>query len=122
LVDNHGEADDAMLVDDPVPELVRLPDRVRKFNFAIDELREQIRSLQISTNETAPAATSTQSMDDRVLVSALSEPFVVMDNISGFIPPFSLSDALMVRVPLRYASPSCNSARWTVPHLHLPRL
>ncbi|KAJ7929556.1 hypothetical protein B0H13DRAFT_2310484 [Mycena leptocephala] len=42
LVDNHGEADDAMLVDDPVPEL-------------------------ISTNETAPAATSTQSMDDRVL-------------------------------------------------------
>ncbi|KAJ7877162.1 hypothetical protein B0H13DRAFT_1893379 [Mycena leptocephala] len=42
LVDNNGEADDAMLVDDPVPEL-------------------------ISTNETAPAATSTQSMDDRVL-------------------------------------------------------
>ncbi|KAJ7896164.1 hypothetical protein B0H13DRAFT_2338491 [Mycena leptocephala] len=70
LVDNNSEVDDTMLVDDPVPEL-------------------------ISTDETAPAATSTQSVDNHVLVSALSEPFVVMDNISGFIPPFSLSDALM---------------------------
>lgn len=89
-----------MIIDAPT-ESVRLVPSTRSAILAIDELREQLRSLQISSF--AAPSESTQSMDDHVLVSLDSG--LESSSILALMAPNSPMAQAAVSDPARYAYP-----------------
>ena len=90
--------------------------------LAIDELREQLRSMQITTAESSAPAESTQSMDDHVLVSHLDFDLQA-SSLLAFMAPNSQMARLAVRVLARYAYPISNYAISTFnPRIYSRRL
>jgi hypothetical protein len=75
--------------------------------LAIDELREQLRALQITTAELAAPSESTQSMDDHVLVSYLDSGLNTPSLLALMAPNSQMAQAA-VSDPARYASPTFN--------------
>jgi hypothetical protein len=96
-----------MIIDAPT-ESVRLVSPTQSAILAIDELREQLRSLQISSAEFAAPSESTQSMDDHVLVSLDSG--LESHSILALMAPNSPMAQAAVSDPARYAFPTSNCA------------
>ncbi len=79
----------------------------RSTSLAIDELRDQLRALQMSAAELAAPSESTQSMDDHVLVCHLDSGL----NTSGLLAlmaPNSQMAEEVVSDHARYAFPTSN--------------
>ncbi|KAJ7101999.1 hypothetical protein C8R44DRAFT_887782 [Mycena epipterygia] len=100
LAEGSGEADDPMIVDDQVT--------------SVDELRAQLYELKIvpSVSDTV-GHRSTQSLDERPLVSETLVEDINPELASQLIIQSRIAEFLKLSVPIRYASPSVKFAALT---------